>query len=66
LICEATFSGKKHYKIVLKVLATPKKSCEGRRRFTFHKLTSPGGSLEVQDEGKFFAEPYNKEENTNS
>jgi hypothetical protein len=55
-LCSHVFR-EKTLQICSELLETPKKSCEGRKRFTFNKLTSPGGSLEVQDEGKFFAEP---------
>jgi len=38
------------------VLVTPK-SHKGKKSIGIHKLTSPGLSLEVQDAGKFLAEP---------
>lgn len=58
------FGGKNTAKIVLKY-QQHQRSFEFKT-FTVNKLTSPGESLEVQDEGKFFAEPYDKEESTNS
>ena len=60
VICDTKYCGKKHYKIVQRssISNTKERIAKVEDKTKIQKLTSPGLSLEVQDEGKFFAEPY--------
>jgi len=56
LICDATYCGKKHY-MTFRSISDTKEVDNLKGKITCDKLTSPELSLEVQDVGKFFAEP---------
>jgi len=56
VICDTTFCGKKHY-TTFRSISNTKEVANLKGKITRDKLTSPGLSLEVQDVGKFFAEP---------
>jgi len=58
LMCDTTYCGKKHYR-TFRSISNTKEVANPKGKITCDKLTCPGLSLEVQDAGKFFAEPYN-------